>query len=122
MERAEAEHRLHHYLIEAAALILEIAPDAVDSGQPLQEMGLDSMMAVELRNRLQQEFGMDIPATLLFDHPSIDRLTSYFKREVLGSTYESAVKSEPALEEISEHEMAELLARELESVRSRSTP
>ncbi|MFE7799653.1 SDR family NAD(P)-dependent oxidoreductase [Nocardia sp. NPDC057440] len=38
---------------------------------PLREFGLDSMIAVELRNSLSSELGVRLPATLLFDHPTV---------------------------------------------------
>ncbi|MFQ6329963.1 SDR family NAD(P)-dependent oxidoreductase [Nocardia sp. CWNU-33] len=38
---------------------------------PLREFGLDSMIAVELRNTLSSELGVRLPATLLFDHPTV---------------------------------------------------
>ena len=40
----------------------------------LKEVGLDSLMAVELRNVLTRSLGTSLPATLLFDHPSLDAL------------------------------------------------
>jgi hypothetical protein len=55
-----------------AARVLGVAPDAaIDPMRPLREMGLDSLMAVELRNGLARDMETRLPATLLFDHPTL---------------------------------------------------
>jgi len=45
--------------------------------QPLMEAGLDSIGAVELRNAVHDSFGVDLPATVTFDYPSVDALASF---------------------------------------------
>jgi myxalamid-type polyketide synthase MxaC len=52
--------------------------------QPLHELGLDSLMAVEMRNALILTVGRPLPITLLFDYPTIESLAGYLGREVLG--------------------------------------
>jgi acyl transferase domain-containing protein/NAD(P)-dependent dehydrogenase (short-subunit alcohol dehydrogenase family)/acyl carrier protein len=53
---------------------------ALDARVALKDVGLDSLMAVELRNVLTRSLGTSLPATLLFDYPSLDALVSYLGR------------------------------------------
>ncbi|WP_169332695.1 type I polyketide synthase [Nocardia araoensis] len=56
----------------------------VSDRTPLRELGLDSMMAVELRNALSADLGVRLPATLLFDHPTVAAVSEEIAR--LGAT------------------------------------
>ncbi|HEV2147500.1 MAG TPA: acyl carrier protein, partial [Longimicrobiaceae bacterium] len=56
----------------------------LERGRPLKEMGLDSLTAVEIRNALSAAAGHPLPATLLFDHPTVDALAAFLAREVFG--------------------------------------
>src|SRR5204863_353918 len=55
---------------ELAAVLGLPGPDAVPTDRPLKELGLDSLMAVEARNRLSVAAERKLPASLLFDHPT----------------------------------------------------
>ncbi|WP_293062787.1 type I polyketide synthase, partial [Moorena sp. SIO3F7] len=48
------------------------------------EMGMDSLMAVELRNQLQKSLNCSLPTTLAFECPNIISLTDYIYSKVLG--------------------------------------
>jgi acyl carrier protein len=56
-----------------------------DRSRPLQELGLDSLLAVELRNLIGNDLGLPrrLPATFLFDYPSIDAIANYLAGELL---------------------------------------
>lgn len=55
---------------ETAAALRLASAAAVALDVPLQRMGLDSLTALEIRNRLQARCGESLPATMLFEHPT----------------------------------------------------
>jgi epothilone polyketide synthase D len=55
----------------------------VAADKPLQELGLDSLMAVELKNSLSQRAGATLSATLAFDHPTPQAIAKYLLSDVL---------------------------------------
>jgi hypothetical protein len=64
------------------------AEQTLDPGWPLTEAGLDSLMAVELRNAIASSAGVALPATLLFDYSTITALGGYLTPILLGQTPE----------------------------------
>jgi acyl carrier protein len=74
------------FLREHAGHVLGIAtPDVIPPARPLNELGLDSLMAVDLRNVLNRTLSLSLPATLLFDYPTLDALTDYLLETLLGA-------------------------------------
>jgi acyl transferase domain-containing protein/aryl carrier-like protein len=87
---AEARSSLHALVRGVVAAVLGFAdPGALDAGRGFAEQGLDSLMAVETRNRLRAELGVPLPATLAFDHPTVDRLAAHLLRGVLATEMET---------------------------------
>ena len=82
-----------------AAKVLGTDPSRpLDTSQPLNELGLDSLMAVELKNHLQASVGTTLSAGVLFDHPTIEKLADYLLAEVISivAPVDTAIESEPA--------------------------
>lgn len=99
---------------------------AIDPLRPLKELGIDSLMAVELRNVLKGDLALDggLPATLVFDYPTVDGIAGYLARDVLGlEGADSPVAMAPPppagvlsrVEELSDEEVDRLLGERMGS-------
>lgn len=67
---------------QALAVIGLDPASALAEGTALKDAGLDSLMAVELRNAVSRMIGEPLPATLLFDYPTLESLTQYLTRRL----------------------------------------
>jgi 3-oxoacyl-(acyl-carrier-protein) synthase/NAD(P)-dependent dehydrogenase (short-subunit alcohol dehydrogenase family)/acyl carrier protein len=110
-QRPEA---LFRHLRRQVAEVLGFAdPEAVDPDQGFFALGMDSMMSVELAERLRRQLGLSLPATLAFDFPNLFRLAEHLRGEIPAR---DPVPSEPSAAPAGpEADVAERLAR-LESL------
>ncbi len=78
---------------EVAAVLGHPSPEAIDVHRAFTELGFDSLTAIELRNRLTTASGVQLPATLAFDHPSPAALSDFLLEQIspeTGSQVDSA--------------------------------
>ncbi|MCB9896965.1 MAG: SDR family NAD(P)-dependent oxidoreductase [Planctomycetes bacterium] len=101
------------WLGEQLARVMGGTAGALDASRPLVEMGVDSLLAVDLRNRLETSLRRDLPATLVFDHPTLDALVAHLLELLDGDGDDVLDADESALldeiEGLDEHEARRLL-------------
>jgi NAD(P)-dependent dehydrogenase (short-subunit alcohol dehydrogenase family)/acyl carrier protein len=85
------------HVAELAGRVLGLDPSALDARQGLRDLGLDSLMALELRNRLQRSVGRSLRSTLAFDYPTIDAIAKHVASDVLEMELESTAAASAAV-------------------------
>ena len=119
---------LDHVRRQAITVLGLPAAYSLDAQQGLRDLGLDSLLALELRSRLQAAVGEPLPATLAFDCPTVADMARYLAEDVLslelpaatGPAAAVASSAELTLDELDQlsDEMAEaLLNAELSGAR-----
>lgn len=73
-----------------ATVLGNTTPEAIDPDRAFQELGFDSLTAVEMRNRLKAATGLGLSPTLIFDYPNSAALAGYFHQELLGAAHQDA--------------------------------
>jgi acyl transferase domain-containing protein/acyl carrier protein len=117
------------YVRKQVARVLGVdASRPLDPNQGLFALGMDSLMSVELKGRLEAATGTSLPSTLTFNYPSIDSLARYLLEEVLADRVLPVEAAPPTgvsagdddsddLDDLSEDGLAQLLAAKLARLR-----
>ncbi|MFF8910687.1 acyltransferase domain-containing protein [Streptomyces olivaceoviridis] len=80
MDLASGEERrsaLEKAVQEQVAKVVRLPAHRIPLDRPLRGLGIDSLMSVELRNRLERVFGIPLSATLIWNHPTINDIAPF---------------------------------------------
>jgi acyl transferase domain-containing protein/acyl carrier protein len=121
---------LVEYIRGEAARVLGHDAAQLDVRQGLFDMGLDSLMSVELKSRLEKGLGHKLPTTLTFNYPTVEAIASFVlidvpglvepvvEREAIAPPAAAPPQDAPAtaLDDLSEDELATMLASRLAGI------
>jgi acyl carrier protein len=82
-EAAALPGLLESYLRDHLARAMGTAPARIDAQQSLLSLGLDSLIALELRNRINSDFGFNVPLTRIMQSTSLSAFAAYIAEHLL---------------------------------------
>ncbi len=102
LQTAQTERQRLHLLAEfvrgEVAWVLRLSPKDISSDAFFSDLALDSLRSLELRNRLEHGLGLTLPATLVWQFPTVDSLAPHLA-EKLGFVEPPADEAEPLVDE-----------------------
>ncbi|MDJ0795562.1 MAG: beta-ketoacyl synthase N-terminal-like domain-containing protein [Calothrix sp. MO_167.B12] len=132
LETALPNHRpeiLGHVIRGEVGKVLNLStPSEIGDHKGWFEMGMDSLTAVEFKNRLEVILGQNLPSTITFDYPNPEALVNYLLEKIFGcessgltmleahngnTDQQNIAVADAELEQLSEDELVTLLAEEL---------
>jgi acyl carrier protein len=125
------ELALTHIRRQAARVLAIDEANLPDPRRTLNELGFDSLTAVEFANRVGRSIGQHLNPAMLFDYPTLESLAGYVVHDALHLESEAAAPLEPQdaadeasrqaaddVENMSEDEMNALVSRQLEQLQA----
>jgi NAD(P)-dependent dehydrogenase (short-subunit alcohol dehydrogenase family)/acyl carrier protein len=96
-EPAARHQLLRSYLSEQVARVLGLSPSRLDVEQPLSNLGLDSLMAVELKNRIAVDLGVNVPMVKFLQGPSVAQAATQILDQLTAELANSSALPAPAV-------------------------
>jgi len=77
-----AHDKIVSQLCQWLAKSAELTVDKIDPAKPVASYGLDSLMAYELRCRIEENYGLSVPNGLLWDYPTLNAVADYLTKSL----------------------------------------
>jgi NAD(P)-dependent dehydrogenase (short-subunit alcohol dehydrogenase family)/acyl carrier protein len=113
-EPAERRQLLQFYLGEQVARVLGLSPSKLDIQQPLSHLGLDSLMAVELKNRIAVDLKVNVPVVKFLQGFSVDQAVTQVLDQLAAEAANPTTPLAPAVAPPGEQRNAERLLANLD--------
>jgi acyl carrier protein len=88
------------------AILGDLVGRAVEPEEPLMDAGLDSLSGVELKSKLETEFGAELPETVVFDYPTAAALSAFILDQTTGGEGDGGEDDDESSDSSSEDEEA----------------
>jgi myxalamid-type polyketide synthase MxaE and MxaD len=108
---AERRQLLQTYLSEQVARVLGLSPAKLDVQQPLNNLGLDSLMAVELKNRIAVDLKVNVPVVKFLQGFSVDQAVTQVLEQLTTEVTNPTTPLAPAVvQSVEQHDAERTLA------------
>jgi polyketide synthase 12/myxalamid-type polyketide synthase MxaB len=127
---SERQILLEHLVREQVAQVLRLSPAKIDRKASFKEVGLESLLAVELRNRLENKLSMTLPVTIIWAYPMIHLLAEHLahkldvppeaesskKEDIQHTTNQTEAHDISEVNDLPEENVTQLLLDELQNI------
>jgi len=85
VEAPQSGVSIAHVRERVLAIASGVVGHDIGASEPLVDAGIDSLSGQELKSQIEDEFGVDLPATAAFDYPTVDALSDFVANEIGAS-------------------------------------
>jgi NAD(P)-dependent dehydrogenase (short-subunit alcohol dehydrogenase family)/acyl carrier protein len=103
--RETRREQLEVYLRERVAATLRLNPAALDPDQKINRLGMDSLMIMELRNRIRSDLSLDVPMAAFFNYPSVRQMVDLVLAKLAEEPAPPAVSPLPVIPAVAPSEV-----------------